>query len=58
MYAGALYCVERGRDLVAQIASLSEELLNRVEVQRARNLLAEMEQQATKVRQAWRVQSA
>ena len=58
MYTGALYCVERGRDLVEQIASLSDELVSRVEVERARNLLAELEQQATSARQAWRVQSA
>ena len=58
MYAGALYCVERGRDLVEQIASLSSELVSRVEVERARNLLADLEQQAVSARQAWRVQSA
>ena len=58
MYAGALYCVERGRDLVEQIASLSDELVPKVEVERARNLLADLEQQATSARQAWRVQSA
>ena len=57
-YAGALYCVERGRDLVEQIASLSDELVSRVEVERARNMLADLEQQATSARQAWRVQSA
>ena len=58
MYAGALYCVERGRDLVEQIASLSGELVSRVEVERARNLLADLEQQSVSARQAWRVQSA
>jgi outer membrane protein TolC len=57
-YAGALYCVEQGRDLVEQIASLSGELVQRFEVERARTLLAELEQQATSARQAWRVQSA
>jgi outer membrane protein TolC len=57
-YAGALYCVEQGRDLVAQIASLSGELVPRFEVERARTLLAELEQQATSARQTWRVQSA
>ena len=57
-YAGALYCVERGRDLVEQIKSLSGELVTEVEVERARNLLAELEQQATSARQAWRVHSA
>jgi len=58
MYAGALYCVQRGRDLVEQIKSLSDELVTTVEVERARNLFAELEQQATRARQAWRVQSA
>jgi len=58
MYAGALYCVERGRDLVEQIASLSGELVSRVEVERARNLLADLEQQSASARQAWRVHSA
>ncbi len=58
MYAGALYCVQRGRDLVEQIASLSGELVSRVEVERARNLLADLEQQSASARQAWRVFSA
>jgi outer membrane protein TolC len=58
MYTGARYCVERGRDLVQQIASLSKELVPIVEVERARNLLAHLEQQATSERQAWRVESA
>ncbi len=58
MYAGALYCVERGNDLVNRIASLSHELVPIVEVDRARNLLADIEQQATAARQAWRVSSA
>jgi outer membrane protein TolC len=58
MYAGALYCVERGGDLVARIASLSNELVPVVEVQRAKNLLADLQQQATSERQAWRVSSA
>ena len=57
-YAGALYCVERGRDLVERIASLSNELVPEVEVQRARNLLADLEQQSVSERQAWRVASA
>ena len=42
-YAAALYCVERGHDLVDQIASLSEEMVSKVEVERARNLLADLE---------------
>ena len=57
-YTGALYCVERGRDLVDQIASLSNELVSKFEVERARTLLADLEQQAVSERQAWRVQSA
>ncbi len=58
MYAGALYCVKRGRDLVDRVASLSAELVPVVEVERARNMLADTEQQATSARQAWRVASA
>jgi outer membrane protein TolC len=57
-YAGALHCVQRGRDLVERIASLSNELVPAVEVERARNMLADIEQQATSARQAWRVSSA
>jgi outer membrane protein TolC len=58
MYAGALYCVQRGRDLLEQIASLSNELVTQTEVQRAHSLLADLEQLAVSHRQAWRVQSA
>ncbi len=58
MYAGSLYCVERGRDLVERLRSLSNELVSEIEVQRARNLLADIEQQAASARQAWRVSSA
>ena len=58
MYAGARYCVERCRELVEQVASLSDELVSTVEVERARSLLADLEQQAVSARQAWRVQSA
>jgi outer membrane protein TolC len=57
-YAGALYCVDRGRDLVERIADLSQELVPRVEVDRARNLLADLEQRAVSAKQEWRVQSA
>ena len=44
--------------MVDQIASLSDELVSRVEVERARTLLADLEQQSVSARQAWRVQSA
>ncbi|HZW32577.1 MAG TPA: TolC family protein, partial [Isosphaeraceae bacterium] len=58
MYAGALYVVERGRDLVERIAQLSRELVPTVEVDRARNMLADMEQQSVLARQEWRIRSA
>jgi outer membrane protein TolC len=57
-YAGALYAVERGRDLVDRISQLSREFVPLVEVDRARNMLADMEQRAAEARQEWRVQSA
>jgi outer membrane protein TolC len=58
MYAAALYCVNRGRELVEQIASLSAELVSKVDVDRARTMLADLEQLAASHWQAWRVQSA
>jgi outer membrane protein TolC len=57
-YAGALYCIERGHDLIERIAALSRDLVPRVEVDRARNLVADLEQQSVQARQEWRVQSA
>jgi outer membrane protein TolC len=57
-YVGALYTVERGRDLVDRIAQLSRELVPRVEVDRARNMLADLEQRAAQAREDWRVRSA
>ena len=58
MYAGALYTVERGHDLVDRINRLSAEFVPRVEVDRARNMLADLEQRAVYYRQEWRVRSA
>lgn len=58
MYAGALYTVERGHDLVDRVLQLSRELVPRVEVDRARNMLADLEQRASLARQNWRVASA
>jgi outer membrane protein TolC len=58
MYTGALYCVERGHDLIERIAQLRQDLVPAVEVERARNLVADLEQQAVSSRQEWRVQSA
>jgi outer membrane protein TolC len=57
-FAGALYCVERGHELIERIAALSRDLVPRVEVDRARNLVADLEQQSVQARQEWRVQSA
>jgi outer membrane protein TolC len=57
-YAGALYTVERGRRLVEAINALRRDLVPRVEVDRARNLLAELEQMAASAREEWRVASA
>jgi outer membrane protein TolC len=58
IYSGGLYCVERGRDLVERINNLSRELVPVVEVYRARNMLADLEQQTVWARQEWRVASA
>jgi outer membrane protein TolC len=58
MYAGALDEVDRGRKLVERIALLSKDLVPRVEVDRARRLLADLGQSAASAREAWRVASA
>ncbi len=57
-YAGALYTVKEGRKLIAAIEALSRDLVPAVEVDRARNLLAYLEQQAVIARENWRVASA
>ena len=56
MFAGALYTVQRGHDLIERIASLSRDLVPRVEVDRARNLVADLQQQATSSREVWRTE--
>jgi outer membrane protein TolC len=58
MYAGALYAVEMGHDVVDRISRLSRDLVPTVEVDRARDMLADLEQQATSAREGWRVKSA
>ncbi len=58
MYAGALDCVERGGKLVERIQELSKELVPRVEVDRARRLLADLQARAASSREGWRVASA
>jgi outer membrane protein TolC len=58
MYAGALYTVERGHLLVERVTQLSKDLIPKVEIDRARNMLADLEQRAVMARQEWRVHSA
>lgn len=57
-YAVTIDAVQRGRRLVETIATLSTDLVSRVEIDRARNLLADLEQQAVTARQNWRIASA
>jgi outer membrane protein TolC len=57
-YAGTLYCVKRGHELIERITTLSRDLVPKVEIDRARNLVADLEQRAVTARQQWRVQSA
>ncbi len=57
-YAGALYTVREGRKLIAAIEALSRDLAPAVEIDRARNLLSFLEQQAVLARQNWRIASA
>ncbi|HWB09017.1 MAG TPA: TolC family protein [Pirellulales bacterium] len=57
-YAGALYTVKEGRRLIAAIDALRRDLIPAVELDRARNLLAFLEQQAVSARENWRLASA
>jgi outer membrane protein TolC len=57
-YAVAIDAVQRGRKLVAEIAELSRDLVPAAEIDRARNLLADLEQNAVTARQNWRIASA
>jgi outer membrane protein TolC len=57
-YAGALYTVGRARDVAGRVAELGRDLAPAFEVDRARNMLADLEQQAAVARQQWRVHSA
>jgi len=58
IYAGALDVVDRGHKLVERITDLSRDLVPRVEVNRAKMIVADMEQRATSAREEWRVASA
>jgi outer membrane protein TolC len=57
-YAVAIDAVQRGRKLVREIADLSRDLVQAVEIDRARNLLADLEQNAVSARENWRIASA
>lgn len=57
-YAGAIDMVIKGRKLIAEIEDLRRDLVPEVEVDRARNFAADLEQQAVKARQFWRRSSA
>ncbi|HWB00271.1 MAG TPA: TolC family protein [Pirellulales bacterium] len=57
-YAGAVDVVARGEKLVERIRGLSTDLVPKVEVNRASNALAAMQQRAAFARQQWRVASA
>ncbi|HTU20380.1 MAG TPA: TolC family protein [Gemmataceae bacterium] len=60
-YAGGIYCVDQGRKLLRAIDALTGkkgDLVPAVEVDRARNLLAFLEELAVSDREDWRVASA
>jgi outer membrane protein TolC len=57
-YAAALDVVARGGKLVERLDHLSEDLVPKVEVDRAKWLLATMQQKAASGREQWRVASA
>ncbi|HTU92181.1 MAG TPA: TolC family protein [Gemmataceae bacterium] len=57
-YTGGVYCVDQGRKLLAAINRLGTDLVPTVEVDRARNLLADLEELAVSERENWRVSSA
>lgn len=56
-YAGAINVVRRGKLLTARIASLSKDLVPRIEIDRSEQLLADFEQHAALARQEWRIAS-
>lgn len=57
-YSGAIDLVIKGRKLIEEIDSLRSDLVPKVEVDRARNFVADLEQQANIARQNWRKTSA
>lgn len=57
-YAGALDAVQRGEKLAERIGELSEDLVPKVELARAKRMLAAVQQNAASRRERWRVASA
>ncbi len=57
-YVGKLYCIRRGGELVERLATMSRDLVQGFEVERARNMVADLRQRAVSDRQQWRVVSA
>lgn len=57
-YSGLVDCVEKGRELVKRVEALSKGLAAPDEVERARALLADLEQAAAQSYQKWRVEGA
>lgn len=57
-YAALLDVVNRGQKLVDRIELLTTDLVPRVEFDRAKQFLASAEQQATRMREEWRIASA
>jgi outer membrane protein TolC len=58
IYASALYTVARGHHLIGRVAALGRDLVAAYEVDRVRNIVADLQQQAVSAQQQWRVQSA
>jgi outer membrane protein TolC len=58
LYASVVYTVGRGHELVARLERESRDLVQRFEVDRARNMVADLQQQSVSAREKWRVQSA
>ncbi|MGO9110683.1 MAG: TolC family protein [Thermoguttaceae bacterium] len=56
--AGILYSAAKAEELVRQIDSLAKGLVPEMEVDRARGLLADLNQQAAAARTTWRIASA
>lgn len=58
IYAGTLYVLEQGHRVFEKIAGQRSDLISAFEVDRARNMIADLQQRSLSARQEWRVQSA